>query len=111
MTDDTQEIDVILEDFYDGDIRQSDMGKAKQAIADWHNRQVKNAVATAEDNLDQYWNKELDKQIEAVLDRLIDSERMYWDGSRDNYLVRKSAIEQVRKEWSNAQEKTKENTL
>ena len=25
-------IDEILEDFYDGDIRQSDMGKAKQAI-------------------------------------------------------------------------------
>ena len=26
------ELDKILEDFYDGDIRQSDMGKAKQAI-------------------------------------------------------------------------------
>ena len=37
---------------------------------DWHNKQVKNAVATAEDDLDQYWNKELDKQIEVVLDRL-----------------------------------------
>ncbi len=47
MTDNTQELDEILEDFYDGDIRQSDMGKAKQAIIDWHN-----------------------KQIEAVLDRL-----------------------------------------
>ena len=32
MTDNTQELDEILEDFYDGDIRQSDMGKAKQAI-------------------------------------------------------------------------------
>ena len=47
MTDNTQELDGILEDFYDGDIRQSDMGKAKYAILDWHN-----------------------KQIEAVLDRL-----------------------------------------
>ena len=35
MTDNTQELDEILEDFYDGDIRQSDMGKAKQAILDW----------------------------------------------------------------------------
>ena len=32
MTDNTQELDEIMEDFYDGDIRQSDMGKAKQAI-------------------------------------------------------------------------------
>lgn len=31
------------------------------------NKQVKNAVATAEDNLDQYWNKELDKQIEEAM--------------------------------------------
>ena len=37
-----------------------------KAILDWHNKQVKNAVATAEDNLDQYWNKELDKQVEEV---------------------------------------------
>ena len=40
MTDSTQELEVILEDFYDGDIRQSDMGKAKQAITDWHNKQT-----------------------------------------------------------------------
>ena len=40
MTDNTQELDVILEDFYDGDIRQSDMGKAKYAILDWHNKQI-----------------------------------------------------------------------
>ena len=39
MTDNTQ-LDEILEDFYDGDIRQSDMGKAKQLIIDWHNKQV-----------------------------------------------------------------------
>ena len=34
-TDNTQDLDEILEDFYDGDIRQSDMGKAKQAILQW----------------------------------------------------------------------------
>ena len=62
-------LDKILEDFYDGDIRQSDMGKAKQALLDWHNEQIKNAVATAEDNLDQYWNKKLDKQVVAALDK------------------------------------------
>ena len=33
-------LDEILEDFYDGDIRQSDMGKAKYAILDWHNKQM-----------------------------------------------------------------------
>ena len=32
------ELDEILEDFYDGDIRRSDMGKAKQAVIDWHNK-------------------------------------------------------------------------
>ena len=37
---DEQKLDEILEDFYDGDIRQSDMGKAKQAILDWHNKQT-----------------------------------------------------------------------
>ena len=40
MTDSTQNLDEILEDFYDGDIRQSDMGKAKQAILNWHNKQM-----------------------------------------------------------------------
>ena len=35
-----QELDEILEDFYDGDIRQSDMGKAKLAILDWNNKQM-----------------------------------------------------------------------
>ena len=32
MTNYNKRIDEILADFYDGDIRQSDMGKAKQAI-------------------------------------------------------------------------------
>ena len=44
MTDDTQELDVILEDFYDGDIRQSDMGKAKQVILDWHHKRELEAM-------------------------------------------------------------------
>ena len=44
MTDNTQ-LDEILEDFYDGDIRQSDMGKAKQAIFDWHNKQVEAIIS------------------------------------------------------------------
>ena len=43
-TDNTQELDEILEDFYDGDIRQSDMGKAKQAILDWHNKQIEAVI-------------------------------------------------------------------
>ena len=47
MTDKPQELEEILEDFYDGDIRQSDMGKAKQAIIDWHNKQVEEAVREA----------------------------------------------------------------
>lgn len=44
MTDNTQELDEILEDFYDGDIRQSDMGKAKQTILDWHNKQIEEII-------------------------------------------------------------------
>ena len=32
MTNYNKRLDEILEDFYDGDIRQSDMGKAKQAL-------------------------------------------------------------------------------
>ena len=45
-TDNTQELDEILEDFYDGDIRQSDMGKAKQAITSL----IKELVAEARIN-------------------------------------------------------------
>ena len=63
-----------------------DFAKAKQAIIDWHNKQVKNAVATAEDNLDQYWNKELNKQVEAVLDRL-ESQSRRADECTDDTLV------------------------
>ena len=88
MTDNTQaELDEILEKygeyyhlkqlnrFSDSEMQlnfaeETDIVRAKQALLDWHNKQVKNAVVTAEDNLDQYWNKELNKQIEGVLDRL-----------------------------------------
>ena len=76
MTDNTQELDEIFQVYIEPHIPPttdeavlSAIHEAKQAIIDWHNKQVKNAVATAEDNLDQYWNKELDKQIEGVLDR------------------------------------------
>ena len=84
-----------------------------KAILDWHNKQVKNAVATAEDNLDQYWNKELDKQVEEVLDRLEKrSDGMpctvrYSDGSVERIrIVPLSAIEAERnklKEQTNDQ--------
>ena len=82
MTDNIQEIDEVLFSLTDlsyasfttqeeanrvADQLDYDRAEAKQAIADWHNKQVKNAVATAEDNLDQYWNKELDKQVEEAM--------------------------------------------
>ena len=74
MTDNTQELDEITSDLWVKYGRPGTMDEfvpeAKQAILNWHNKQVKNAVVTAEDNLDQYWNKELNKQIEGVLDRL-----------------------------------------
>ena len=35
-----KQLDEILEDFYDGDIRQSDMGKAKQAIIAHTNAEI-----------------------------------------------------------------------
>ena len=59
-------LDVIFDKM--GYTKNTDLRKcATRLITDWHNKQVKNAVATAEDNLDQYWNKEVDKQIEAKL--------------------------------------------
>ena len=93
-TDNTQELDGILEKygeyyhlkqlnrFSDSEMQlnfaeETDIVRAKRALLDWHNRQVKNAVVTAEDNLDQYWNKELDKQIEEVLDRLYEEQRIW----------------------------------
>ena len=101
-TDNTQELDEILEKygeyyhlkqlnrFSDSEMQlnfaeETDIVRAKQALLDWHNKQVKNAVVTAEDNLDQYWNKELNKQIEGVLDRLLEHGEdftTFGDGSR-----------------------------
>ena len=52
--DNTQELDEILEDFYDGDIRQSDMGKAKQSITDWHNKQVEEVLDRLEQSAVKY---------------------------------------------------------
>ena len=60
----------------------------KQSLLDWHNKQVKNAVATAEDNLDQYWNKELNKQVEELLDRLESQSRRADDCTDDTLVVK-----------------------
>ena len=71
MTNYNERLDEILRELDRGEyLGKGGVPGAKQAILDWHNKQVKNAVVTAEDNLDQYWNKELNKQIEGVLDRL-----------------------------------------
>ena len=77
--------------------------EARQAILDWHNKQVKNAVVTAEDNLDQYWNKELNKQIEEVLDRLLEHGEdftTFGDGSRS------VAVEYIQAERNKLKERT-----
>ena len=74
MTDSTQEprdlIQICTDIYYEcGTIKRLD--ELTDEALDWHNKQVKNAVATAEDNLDHYWNKELDKQIvRAMIDTL-----------------------------------------
>ena len=63
-------VDNSLDGIFDkmGYTKNTDFRKdAIRLITDWHNKQVKNAVATAEDNLDQYWNKELDKQVEEAM--------------------------------------------
>lgn len=99
MTDNTQELDEIIQrhfrhlaakayaevDGYRPEVENAPalwdkiVSRAESDLLNWHNRQVKNAVVTAEDNLDQYWNKELDKQIEEVLDRLeSNKETLYW---------------------------------
>ena len=82
MTDGRQELDVILDKM--GYTKNTDFRKhAIRLITDWHNKQVKNAVATAEDDLDQYWNKELDKQIKGAEARLFD--RLTLGMNSDNY--------------------------
>ena len=80
-------LDVIFDKM--GYTKNTDFRKeAIRLITDWHNKQVKNAVATAEDDLDQYWNKELDKRIEAVLDRLESQSRRADDCTDDTIVVK-----------------------
>ena len=60
MTNYNKRIDEILADFYDGDIRQSDMGKAKQAIASLIEELVAEARTEEQD-------KELRENIISIL--------------------------------------------
>ena len=84
MTNYNERLSEILEDFYDGDIRQSDMGKAKQAITSL----IKELVADAKperrtpdyysDSIDLYsrqcaansWNKAIDEFEQNLLKAL-----------------------------------------
>jgi hypothetical protein len=53
MSNYNERLDEILEDFYDGDIRQSDMGKARQALTSL----IKELVAEARiDELEKFVN-------------------------------------------------------
>ena len=72
MTDNTQELDEILEDFYDGDIRQSDMGKAKYAILDWHNKQMLAELGDSlhNDNLDEAAYSDIEHRYDKYFDKL-----------------------------------------
>ena len=65
MTDNTQELDAILEDFYDGDIRQSDMGKAKQAITSLIKELVTKAKPYRGTVIDK-WNKGRVDEVKAT---------------------------------------------
>ena len=97
MTDNTQELSEIIREMRYRVLEDNGLTvnglttieqESMQAIIDWHNKQVKNAVATAEDNLDQYWNKELNKQVEAVLDRLESQSRRADDCTDDTLVVK-----------------------
>ena len=65
MTDGTQKLDMILEDFYDGDIRQSDMGKAKQAITSLIKELVTKAKPYRGTVIDK-WNKDRVDEVKAT---------------------------------------------
>ena len=54
MTNYNESLDETLEDFYDGDIRQSDMGKAKQAITSLIKELVAEAMPEPGTNLTSY---------------------------------------------------------
>ena len=79
---------------------------AKQAILDWHNKQVKNAVVTAEDNLDQYWNKELDKQI-AKATEAIKYMIAVWDEVQGNW---RETPDHVQRKFLEAEAELKESS-
>ena len=55
MTNYNERLSEILEDFYDGDIRQSDMGKAKQAITSLIKELVAEAKPDTSGFSDEYW--------------------------------------------------------
>ena len=55
MTNYNERLSEILEDFYDGDIRQSDMGKAKQAITSLIKELVADAKPDTSGFSDEYW--------------------------------------------------------
>ena len=83
MTDNTQELDEaemgdsldeILEDFYDGDIRQSDMGKAKLAILDWHNKQTEAELEALREEVKHEDLRTISQVITARIDKLKEAE-------------------------------------
>ena len=55
MTNYNERLSEILEDFYDGDIRQSDMGKAKQAITSLIKELIEEAKPDTSGFSDEYW--------------------------------------------------------
>lgn len=73
MTDKPQELDEILEDFYDGDIRQSNMGKAKYAILDWHNKQVEAELEALREEVKHEDLRTISQIITARIDKLKES--------------------------------------
>ena len=81
-----------------------DYSDLEQLLSDIVKSEVNNAVVTAEDNLDNYWNKKLKKEVNKVLDELKARKTLtFIDGANGEkllvYTVFVSAIEQVRKEW------------
>lgn len=87
MTNYDERLDEILEDFYDGDIRQSDMGKAKQALTSLIKELVAKAKPhkrlpddspTADEDLVNYGHNEAIDQFEQSLLKALE------EGENDN---------------------------
>lgn len=88
MTNYNKRLDEILRELDRGEyLDKGGVLGAKQAILDWHDKQVKNAVATAEDNLDQYWNKELDKQVEEAMAKFHLKKGVKYDVKASNSVI------------------------